>query len=219
MQWDLDYWNSDDWKTVSERLDKLEKDNVIINPVRHRMFSALEHVSLRNTRVCLIGQDPYPDPRFATGVAFSIPERYTASEYPQTLRQIFNEYCSDLYRKFPSKGNLSKWEQQGVLLWNAIPTCECGRSLSHDWPEYHNLTKEIVEKLSERGIVFGFLGGISRRFIEYVNLENNSIVVTSHPSPRGFANSKTPFKGSRFFSTLNDKLVEQGMESIEWTLE
>lgn len=215
---DMSFWNSNEHVSLQAKLDDLEKRNVIFNPVRSKLFSALERVPFGSVRVCFMGQDPYPDPRFATGSAFSIPGRYTTVEFPATLRQILGEYSRDLRRSNPLRGDLSRWEDQGVLLWNAIPSCECGRSLSHDWSEYKALTKEIVERLSERGIVFVFVGTVARRYSQYVHQENNVILETGHPSPRANVNSNVPFRGSRIFTRINDALVNHGMTTIDWTL-
>jgi len=142
--WKLDYWQSGEWQVCNERLKDMEKTGVTYNPARAQLFAALRATSDRDVRVVIIGQDPYPDGRFATGFAFSIPETFTRENFPPTLNVIFKEYVSDLGYSFPHTGDLSRWTAQGVLLWNAIPTCQSGRSLSHDWEEYSFLTKEII---------------------------------------------------------------------------
>lgn len=221
--WDLDYFNSGEWQVVDERLQDLEKVNRSIgsdgyNPGRKGLFRALQLLSCGETRVCVIGQDPYPTPAFATGVAFSIPEAIPSKHYPPTLQTFLKEYTSDLGYDLPSNGNLEQWSKHGVLLWNAIPSCCPGRSLSHDWVEYEPLTRGIIQQLSKQGIVFAFLGQVARRYVDEVDLRNNEVIVTSHPSPRGNMNSKTPFTGSRLFSTINDKLVSNGLPKVDWKL-
>jgi uracil-DNA glycosylase len=217
--WKLNYWQSGEWQVVNERLKKLEKSGVHFNPPRSELFGALRRTSDRDVKVVLLGQDPYPDHRFCTGLAFSIPEGIGPKAFPLTLQTIFKEYHADLRYPIPDKGDLSRWAAQGVLLWNAIPTCESGKSLSHDWTEYSQLTREVVERCSERGVVFAFLGSVARRYLEYVDLTKNEVILTSHPSPRGIKFSKTPFEGSRLFSTINDKLNSQGLEPINWRLD
>lgn len=215
--WKLNYWQSGEWQVVNERLKDLEKSGIAYNPKRSVLFDSLRVLPAGDVRVCIIGQDPYPDPRYATGLAFSIPNG--ERNFPPTLKTIFNEYCSDLGYPVPGNGDLSRWSAQGVLLWNAIPTCRAGLSLSHDWTEYSWLTSEVVRKLSDRGVVFAFLGGVAKRFLENVDLTKNEVILTSHPSPRGSRFSKNPFEGSRLFSTINDKLNSQGLEPIDWRLD
>jgi uracil-DNA glycosylase len=217
--WNLDYWKSGEWQVVNERLHDMEKAGVRFNPTRSDLFrslTAVGHPSL--VRVVLVGQDPYPQHRYATGQAFSIPPQYLRVDFPPTLREIFAEYERDLGYGIPSNGDLSYWVEQGVLLWNVIPSCEDGKSLSHDWEEYQYLNREIFRILSERGIVFAFLGGVARRYAPAIT-PNNRVITTSHPSPRGSLNSKMPFNGSRLFTTINGHLTELGLEPIDWRLD
>lgn len=220
--WALDFWKSGEYQVVRENLDDEEKLGLRCNPPRKDLFKALSMVPQDKVRVAIIGQDPYPQHSFATGLAFSVPAEIRVGSWPPTLRCIIDEYCSDLGYPRPSNGDLSKWAKDGVLLWNAIPSCREGCSLSHDWPgrEWDYLTREIVQKLSRQSIVFAFLGGTARRFVPDVAADSGSVVIeTSHPSPRGSMNSRTPFRGSRLFSTINDKLVGLGMKPIDWRLD
>src|SRR6266852_4802219 len=161
--WELDFFNSGEWQVCDERLKDLEKVNRKIktdlydpgdgyNPGREGLFKALRATSYRDVQVAIIGQDPYPDGRFATGIAFSIPSTIQRSEWPPTLTTFLREYSTDLHRPLPSEGTLDRWTERGVLLWNAYPSCATNKSLSHDWPEWTHLTCEIVKKLSERGV-------------------------------------------------------------------
>lgn len=216
--WKLNFWQSGEWQVCNENLKALEKAGITYNPGRRYLFEALRRTPPGDVRVAILGQDPYPDERYATGLAFSIPGHFDNTQFPPTLQTIFREYTRDLGLSFPSHGDLSQWAAQGVLLWNAIPTCRNGRSLSHDWDEYTWLTREVVSRLSEKGVVFCFLGAVARKYLEYVDLTKNEVIITSHPSPRGSRFSKTPFEGSRLFSTINDKLNAQGLEPIDWRL-
>ncbi len=217
--WKLNYWQSGEWQVCNERLKDLEKAGITYNPKRQELFGSLRLLSVGAVKVCIIGQDPYPQSQYATGVAFSIPDKTTREDFPPTLNTIFKEYSSDLKYPIPSNGSLLRWTAQGVLLWNAIPTCTAGKSLSHNWDEYSHLTKEIIQTLSKKGIVFVFLGSIAKRYLEEVDLNNNKVITTSHPSPRANRFSRTPFEGSRLFSTINDKLVSLGLTTINWRLE
>ena len=216
--WNLDYWNSGEWQVVNERLHDMEKKGDQYNPGRSNLFASLRSCSLTSVRCVLVGQDPYPQSRYATGLAFSIPRHIGRSGFPPTLRELLSEYSRDLGYGIPSHGDLSSWAEQGVLLWNTIPSCSDGRSLSHDWEEYRYLNREVFSKVSQRGVVFALLGGIARRDADAIS-SNSRIITTSHPSPRGSANSRTPFNGSRLFSTINLHLNELALEPIDWRLD
>lgn len=216
---DMKWWDCGERQAAEEKLHDLRLRGDVINPDKSRLYGALSSIPEREVRVAIIGQDPYPTKAFATGVAFSIPSEIPPKDFPQTLRIILQEYHSDLGYRIPDTGNLKPWSDDGVLLWNSIPSCRAGHSLSHDWAEWEFLTGEIVERLSAKGIVFAFLGAVARRYEDRVDLERNRVICTSHPSPRGIRSSKTPFTGSRPFSTINAKLRELGQETIDWRLD
>lgn len=217
--WNLQYWKSGEWQVVNERLHDMEKAHVPYNPSRVDLFKVLRCIKAEDVKVAIIGQDPYPDLRFATGIAFSVPKSFEIKDLPPTLNAILQEYSSDTGYAIPSHGDLTQWTQRGVLLWNAISSCESGKSLSHDWDEWSYLTKEIITLLSSKGgIVFAFLGAVARRYVEGVDPTKNHILVTSHPSPRGSLSSKTPFKASKIFSRINAALVDMGQDPVKWEL-
>lgn len=216
--WGLKFWDSEDWEKVNERLDYLSSVGRSFSPSLGRMFRSLEEMEASRVRVCIVGQDPYPNTQIATGRAFEVPASVEPKSFPPTLKSIFSEYCSDLSLPYPTMGDLSRWVDQGVLLWNAIPSTNAGESLSHDWREYDCLTIEVLSLLDRRGVVFAFLGAVPRRYVGYVKSAGSRVIECSHPSPRGSLNSRNPFRGSRLFSTINQKLREIGEEPIDWKL-
>lgn len=217
---DLAFWDSGEWQVIEERLDDLDRAGTKYNPQRHLLFSALDACPYANTRVCILGQDPYPDAASATGLAFSIPR--TQKDFPPTLQNILKELVNDLgLATTPEHGDLSVWAEQGVLLWNAIPSCQTGKPGSHrNWVEWSYLTKEIISACSDKGIVFGFLGNQANSYRSLVDEDANSVVFTNHPSPLAVNRhtNKNPFIGSRFFSTINVRLAEMKLGNIDWRL-
>lgn len=221
--WDqLKYWNTGEWQVIQERFDDIERAGNLFNPRRELLFAALDATPFDKVKVAIYGQDPYPDRNHACGLAFSIPNGMVSDglSIPPTLDSIFNEYVSDLHYPFPSKTDLITWANRGVLLWNAVPSCLWKKSMSHDWPEWAELTKEITRRLSDKGdIVFVFMGGVARRSVKDVNQDHNTVLETSHPIPRANINSHIPFRGSRIFSLINDRLVQKHKQSpIDWKL-
>ena len=178
---ELDFWNSEEWKDIQERLDVREHLGLRSNPRRDLMFKCLDCVPFEDCKVCFVGQDPYPLHRYCTGIAFSIP--VTETKWPSALCQLFAEYTSDLgtanamersvQPKYttPKTGDLTKWCDQGVLMINSTWTCSDRASLSHyNWP-WNYLTQEIIERLAAKpqGCVFVFLGARAREFVQYVD--------------------------------------------------
>src|ERR1041385_542502 len=163
--WDhLTYWSTGEWQVVEEKLNDCKRSGISVNPDSHCRFAALKRLKPEDVRVAIIGQDPYPNKEFATGIAFEIPSNVVRERYPATLLNIFKEYQDDLHYPFPSSGDLSVWVSRGILLWNAYPTCITGRPGSHHWIEWESLTAEIIRTLGD-GRVFIFLGNSARKFV------------------------------------------------------
>jgi uracil-DNA glycosylase len=211
----MKFWKSGEWQVVEERLDDLSK-NTGYNPSSETLFSSLKNSPYERTRVCICGPHPYGERSKATGMAFSVPGR--TKELPAPLANILREYQDDLHLPLPSSGNLSKWAAQGVLLWDCIPTCTPGHALAHEsWFEWDYLTIEILQELSRKDeIVFWMVGGIAKNYAKFIEPKDNNIIYTVYP--KFFGKKKGTFSGSRPFSTINAKLVEQGAKPVDWTL-
>lgn len=217
---DMDFWQSGEWQVIQERLDDLDKEakklgTQVYNPKKEDLFAALDAVEFSKVRVCIVGQDPYPKSKHATGIAFSIPKG--KGPFPPTLTTIFQEYQDDLHLPSPEHGDLTAWCKQGVLLWNSTPSCLVGQPGSHsDWTEWTYLTSEIIQRLNNDTCpVFVFIGSRARAYSRYVF--DSEVIEVGHPSPMGrFAT--TPFLGSRVFTKINDALCKIGDDPINWRL-
>jgi len=205
---DMLFWSSGEWETAQEKLDDEEEAGYVVCPERTRLFEALDVVPYANVSVAILGQDPYPNLRHANGIAFSVCPR--TKELPSSLRNIYSEYVHDLGYPHPHSGDLSRWCERGVLLWNVFPSCREGQPGSHHWPEWETLTEEILRRLDEKGnVVFAFLGRVAGSF--RVCVEHSPCIETSHPSPLG---ARQGFIGSRLFSAINKELKKP----IYWRL-
>ena len=204
----LAFWQSGEWQAIRERLRETE-----YCPAPHDLFAQLRSVSLGSCRCAIVGQDPYPDLRDCTGRSF---ESAPGRPLPASLKNIFEEYERDLGYPAPKNGDLTQWVSQGVLLWNAYPSCAAGKPGSHHWDEWTYLTKEILEKLNAKEIpvVFIFLGRVAAYFSKYVDRDRT--IITSHPSPLGVTHG---FRGSRVFSRTNSLLESLGQTPIDWRLD
>ena len=223
---DLDWWYVETSKVVHERLGELDSKGVAWCPGKSNLYKPFVLTDPADIRVVLVGQDPYPNSRHATGLAFSIPKEINIStpthlsgkvNIPPTLENIFDEYEKDLHYGRPQTGDLSPWCSRGVLLWNAYPTCEAGRSLSHAWDEWTYLTKEVLQRVAIQGTVCVFFGSVAASFA-WACRDGCRTILVSHPSPRASRASKHPFLGSRIFTRVNDNLCQMGKEPIDWRL-
>ena len=179
-----------------------------IAPSIDLIFRALCH-PISHTRVVIIGQDPYPTPGNAMGLAFSIPPEI--SQIPASLRNIFQELESDLGVEKPASGDLSAWESSGVLLLNRVLTTRIGESTAHANLGWQRITDFIAKELGSRGVVAVLWGKSAQELSQYFQYQISS----AHPSP---LSAYRGFFGSQPFSRANELLVAQGKEPIDWSL-
>jgi uracil-DNA glycosylase len=155
----------------------------------------------------IVGQDPYPTPGYAHGLAFSVDE--DRRPFPKSLQNIFAELTSDLGIPLPDHGNLERWSESGVMLLNRVLTVELGRPNAHLKLGWQSVTNAIAEELAKRDVVAVLWGKNAQ---ELSNLFQYK-VESPHPSP---LSAYRGFFGSRPFSTVNTFLLEQGKEPIHW---
>lgn len=168
---------------------------------------------LADVRVLIVGQDPYPTPGHAVGLSFSVgPD---VRPLPASLVNIFREYSDDVGHPEPSTGDLSPWADRGVLLLNRSLTVAPGKPASHRGKGWEAVTEQAIRALAERGgPLAAILWGRDARNLRPL-LGAVPCVESSHPSPLSARNG---FFGSRPFSRVNELLVEQGGEPIDWKL-
>ena len=191
-----------------------EYDNKIIYPPKEDIFKALELTSYKDTKVIILGQDPYHEKNQAQGLAFSVNENV---KIPPSLKNIYKELKNDLNCYIPNNGNLTKWAKQGVLLLNDILTVEEHKALSHKNKGWEIFTLEIIKKLNEKEkpLVFILWGNNAIKKEKYIN-NKHLIIKSTHPSPlsvnKGFFNSKP-------FSKTNDFLIKNNLKPIDWQID
>ena len=161
-------------------------------------------------KVCIVGQDPYPNPEHAMGLAFSVPS--SVKNLPPTLRNILKELESDLGIKL-SNGDLSKWQSRGVMLLNTSLTTVPNMSQGHSRLGWENFTDEVVTHLAKFPVVFILWGKSAATLAKFIPNEN--CIIGVHPSP---LSSYRGFFGSKPFSRANQRLIELGMKPIDWKI-
>ena len=210
---------------LEARVRAAEATGAAIFPLAERRYQALKLVAPEQTKVVIIGQDPYhglvkladgtlaPE---ATGLSFSVPR---GARLPPSLRNIFKELASDLGLAMPGHGDLTPWAAQGVLLLNTVLSVEQDKPKSHDKFGWQTLTAALVEALSSSrsGLVFMLWGNSAKALQEHIASNGHTIIASSHPSPIGGSCNKG-FFGSRPFSRANAALTNQGQEAIDWAL-
>ena len=181
-------------------------------PAGDRILRAFEQ-PLSSVKVLIVGQDPYPTPGHAVGLSFSVEP--DVRPIPRSLQNIYREYVDDLGFDKPENGDLSPWARHGVLLLNRCLTVEPGRPAAHRGKGWEAVTDAAIDGLVARGgPLVALLWGRDAQSLT-PRLGETPIVASPHPSPMS---ADRGFFGSRPFSRVNELLVRQGGQPVDWKL-
>ena len=182
-----------------------------VYPPQPYVFRALE-CDLGAVKAVILGQDPYPGPGQAHGLAFSV---NAEAAIPPSLRNILREVQRDTGAPIPANGDLQRWADQGVLLLNATLTVSAGRAGSHRGRGWERFTDALVQVLNRERehLVFLLWGRDARQKRMLIDAERHLILEAAHPSP---LSAHAGFFGCRHFSLANDYLVAHGQRAIVW---
>ena len=191
---------------ISQILTRIEGEETA--PPREYIFSAFS-CDLESVRCVIIGQDPYPTPGSAMGLAFSVPR--SVERIPQSLKNIFTELEADMGIPSPSHGDLTRWMNSGVLLLNRVLTTRPGESDAHKSLGWQDVTDHIAAELGKRDVVAILWGKQAQELGQYFKYS----VASVHPSP---LSAYRGFFGSKPFSRVNEILQSMGRKEIDWRL-
>lgn len=202
---DLPFFKTD-WPRIQQTLDADQR--VILPPAEDR-FKALELTQPADTRVVILGQDPYPTPGHAMGLAFSVtPE----TPLPKSLINIFTEMQDDIGAR-PASGDLTHWATSGVLLLNTALTVPEGDAGGHGKLGWHRLTEQILTRLNDHPRAVLLWGKHAQGFAPILHNPDHLILKAPHPSP---LSAYRGFFGSKPFSRINTWLKDRGDAPIPW---
>ena len=168
---------------------------------------------MSEVRVLIVGQDPYPTPGHPIGLSFAV-ER-DVRPLPRSLANIYSELESDLGIPRASHGDLTAWQDQGVLLLNRVLTVSPGTPASHRRRGWEEITEHALRALVARGgpLVAILWGRDAQSLIPLLGEVPH--VASPHPSP---LSASRGFFGSRPFSRANALLAQQGAAPIDWRI-
>ena len=189
------------------------KSEVCFPPVKD-IFNAFEMCSFSNTKIVILGQDPYHGKGQAHGLSFSVPE---GMKIPPSLRNIFKELTSDLGVDSPTQGDLTSWSKQGVLLLNATLTVRKSLPGSHQKQGWEEFTDSVIKTISNKkeSVVIVLWGKFAEQKVSLIDESKHCIITSSHPSP---FSAHRGFLGSKPFSKTNEFLEKKEIEKIDWEL-
>lgn len=194
-----------DWPIIKARLESLA-----FLPGPKKIFRALDIVPPEGVRVVILGQDPYPTPGHADGLAFSVtPE----TDLPRSLKNIFKEMQDDI-QAIPKTGDLSHWAQQGVLLLNTSLSVMPGAAAVHARWGWDRLARQAVTEAQRHNpVAFILWGNHAQKALAGLPRSDDLVITSAHPSP---LSARRGFFGSRPFSQVNNWLVSHKNTSVDW---
>lgn len=208
-----DEFQKDYYKEIRKKL-VYEYKHYKIYPDMFDIFNALHYTSYEDTKICIIGQDPYHGAGQAHGLSFSVRKGVAP---PPSLLNIFKELEDDLGIKRPTTGCLEPWARQGVLLLNAVLTVRANHAASHRNLGWEQFTDKIISLLNEREkpLVFILWGNFAISKKKLITNPNHLVLTSPHPSP---LSASRGFFGSKPFSKANKFLIETGQTPIDFSL-
>lgn len=205
--------NSDGFKKFMEVV-KNEYKNNICYPEYENIFNAFKLTPYKDTRVVIVGQDPYHGYMEAHGLSFSVRE---GIKIPPSLQNIYKEMHDDLGIDIPTTGDLTPWAKQGVLLLNSVLTVKKDMPASHKDLGWDRLTDYVIRCLNAKKdpVVFILWGNFARSKKSLITNKHHLIIESPHPSPFSARNG---FFGSKPFSKTNNFLKKNNYKEIDFSL-
>lgn len=205
-------WNSPGFNNFYHKILH-EYDIKTIYPPKDYIFNALKLTSYKDTKVVIVGQDPYHGEHQAHGLSFSVQK---GVKVPPSLQNIYKELYDDLGVPIRNDGDLTGWAKQGVLLLNAVLTVEKDKAASHRNWGWELLTDYIIKVLNmkEEPVVFILWGNFAKKKAKLITNPHHYIITSPHPSP---FSAYSGFFGSKPFSKTNDYLVKNNLKFIDWS--
>ncbi len=194
---------------------KSEYSSKTVYPDMHNIFNALKYCSFKDTKVVILGQDPYHEPNQAHGLCFSV---LKGNPPPPSLVNIYKELNSDIGFKIPSHGELIKWAKQGILMLNTVLTVERGKANSHKGMGWEIFTDRVISELNkkETPVVFLLWGSPAKTKAQIIDNPLHIKLTSVHPSP---LSAYRGFFGCKHFSKTNEILKNNGISPIDWQIE
>lgn len=186
----------------------------VIYPDMYDIFNALKYTSYKDTKVLILGQDPYHGENQAHGLAFSVKP---GVRIPPSLLNMYKELHVDLGCFIPNNGYLVPWAEQGVLLLNTALTVRAHQANSHKGKGWEVFTDNIIKLLNLRDepVIFVLWGNNARSKKKLIDTNKHYIIESAHPSP---LSASRGFFGSKPFSKTNDILIKLGRTPINWQI-
>lgn len=194
-------------------LKQQKAEGKTIFPPGPQIFAAFDYTAFEDTRVVIIGQDPYHGQGQAHGLCFSVNK---GVNIPPSLQNMYKELKTDVEGfEIPNHGDLSHWAKQGVLMLNATLTVEKDKAGSHQGRGWETFTDAVIKAVSiqKEHVVFILWGKFAQSKAQLIDASKHLILMAAHPSPFSAYNG---FFGCKHFSKTNDYLKQHHLPIVNW---
>ena len=201
----------DYYKNLMSQVNKAYETTTVFPP-KDKIYYAFDLTPLENTKVVILGQDPYHGAGQAQGLAFSTPEEI---KNPPSMRNMLKEIDDDIGSSVCENGDLTSWAKDGVLLINAILTVEEAKAKSHHKMGWEKFTDNLITFISNNcsDVVFILWGASAIKKQKIIDESKHYILSGVHPSP---LSAYRGFFGCKHFSKTNEILKSLEKEEIKW---
>ena len=194
---------------------KYEYSHYKIHPDMYDIFNALKWTPYKDTKVVILGQDPYHEEGQAHGLAFSVKKGIAI---PPSLLNMYKELHDELGLYIPNNGYLEKWARQGVMLLNSSLTVRHGAANSHRNKGWEIFTSAVIKLVNrkETPVVFLLWGNNAKEKASLITNPKHYLLTAPHPSP---LSASRGFFGCGHFKRANELLEQNKLSKIDWQIE
>lgn len=207
---------SSDFDSIIKALMLEKDDNKRFTPPLKQVFRAFEECPIKQLKVVMIGQDPYPQFGVADGISFSCGN---TKKVQPSLEKMFEAINLSVYPDTPNlemDPDLTRWANQGVLMLNSAFTCQVDKVASHYkiWQPFLVYTLDMLN-LTNSGLIFVLLGNKAQEFESLIGPQHY-IFKISHPASAAY--TKSVWDCKNVFNEINDILIKNNGDSfkIKW---
>ncbi|RIV16926.1 uracil-DNA glycosylase [Mycoplasmopsis gallopavonis] len=201
---------------ILSSLQKAQDQNETVFPHQMDMFRPFEYFQLNETKVVILGQDPYHQIDQADGLAFSA--RYQdLNKTPKSLVNLFKNLKRDYPKTKIETNDLTNWAKQGVLLMNTVWTVSQNKAHSHEAFGWQNFTLKVLEEILTNNpkVIVVALGKPAQKLVKKLPIQPHYLINLSHPSP---LSAHLSFNQFPLFKTINKYLKKENLNPIDWNL-
>lgn len=207
-----------DYNELTKVLKKvnIEYDTKSIMPKYEDIFKAFTLCSLHDTKIVMLGFDPYPQRGVATGILFANHKDVSEENLSPSLKIIKEAVINFAipHNIITFDNSLESWCKQGILMLNSALTVELNKAGSHTmlWRKFIcNLLTNICKY--ETGLIFVLFGQQAQTFSPYINSRYNTIIKEKHPAWYARTGNKMPHS---LFTTISNMCMDKYGIPIKW---